>query len=309
MRLIDLYLVIKSERHALRYLSKICRKNGHRICAYCRGREVYQIPDKRFRCKRCKARFNLFTNRWYGRLNITASQPVPARTDLSGWRTAWPGGWLWLIKLFELETSSRRIASPPVPIRAGEIKLSYPTALKATNLIRQAIATESKDYEFLLKGEVEADESYFGGRRKGKRGRGAANKIPVFGILERNGIVSVDVVPNVGAQTLLNMTIKKVRRGSIVYTDKFRCYDSLMFCGYRHLKIDHSKYFSSGKVYINGLEGFWSFAKERLMKYHGVSKEKFPYYLKELEYRYNNRDKNLFSLLTKILADFVPIVL
>ncbi|OHB50901.1 MAG: transposase, partial [Planctomycetes bacterium GWF2_40_8] len=213
------------------------------------------------------------------------------------------------IKLFELETSSRRIASPPVPIRAGEIKLSYPTALKATNLIRQAIATESKDYEFLLKGEVEADESYFGGRRKGKRGRGAANKIPVFGILERNGIVSVDVVPNVGAQTLLNMTIKKVRRGSIVYTDKFRCYDSLMFCGYRHLKIDHSKYFSSGKVYINGLEGFWSFAKERLMKYHGVSKEKFPYYLKELEYRYNNRDKNLFSLLTKILADFVPIVL
>ena len=318
MRLIDLpvcvhrtgrYLVIKSERHALRYLSKICRKNGHRICAYCRGREVYQIPDKRFRCKRCKARFNLFTNRWYGRLNITASQPVPARTDLSGWRTAWPGGWLWLIKLFELETSSRRIASPPVPIRAGEIKLSYPTALKATNLIRQAIATESKDYEFLLKGEVEADESYFGGHRKGKRGRGAANKIPVFGILERNGIVSVDVVPNVGAQTLLNMTIKKVRRGSIVYTDKFRCYDSLMFCGYRHLKIDHSKYFSSGKVYINGLEGFWSFAKERLMKYHGVSKEKFPYYLKELEYRYNNRDKNLFSLLTKILADFVPIVL
>lgn len=90
-----------------------------------------------------------------------------------------------------------------------------------------------------------------------------------------------------------------------------------MFCGYRHLKVDHSKYFSSGKVYINGLacpnrfrrEGFWSFAKERLMKCHGVSKEKFPYYLKELEYRYNNRDKNLFSLLTKILADFVPIVL
>ncbi len=158
----------------------------------------------------------------------------------------------------------------------------------------------------MLKDEVETDESYFGGRRKGKGGRGAANKIPVFGILECNGIVSVDVVPNVGSKTLLSMTIKKVRRGSIVYTDKFRCYDSLMFCGYRRLKVDHNKYFSSGKVYINGLEGFWSFAKERLMKYHGVSKEKFPYYLKELEYRYNNRNKDLFSLLTKILADFVP---
>jgi len=280
MRLLDLYQVIKSEKHAFRYLSKICRKNGHRICAYCQSREVYQIPDKRFRCKRCKTKFNAFTNRWYGRLNISAHQ------------------WLWLIKLFELETSSRRIAN--------EIKISYPTALKATNLIRQAIATKSKDYELLLKGEVEADESYFGGRRKGKRGRGAANKIPVFGILERNGFVSVDVVPNVGAKTLLNMTIKKVRRGSIVYTDKFHCYDSLMFCGYRHLKIDHGKYFASGKVYINGLEGFWSFAKERLMKYHGVSKEKFPFYLKELEYRYNNRDTDMFILLTKLMADFVP---
>ena len=58
MRLIDLYLVIKSERHALRYLSKICRKNGHRICAYCRGREINQIHDKRFRCKRCKAKLS-----------------------------------------------------------------------------------------------------------------------------------------------------------------------------------------------------------------------------------------------------------
>lgn len=74
------------------------------------------------------------------------------------------------------------------------------------------------------------DESYFGGRRKGKRGRGAAGKVPVFGILERNGTVKVEVVKNVTAQSLLNMTIKTVRRGSIVYTDKFRGYDALMFC-------------------------------------------------------------------------------
>jgi transposase len=280
MRTLDLYQVIKSEKHAFRYLSKICRKKSHRICAYCQSREVYQTPEKRFRCKQCKRRFNAFTNRWYGKLNISASH------------------WLWLIKLFELETSSSRIAD--------ELKLSYPTALKATNLIRYAILTKSKEYELLLKGEVEADESYFGGRRKGNRGRGAKNKIPVFGILERNGIVSVDIVPNVAAKTLLNMTIKKVRRGSIVYTDKFHSYDSLMFCGYRHLKVDHGKYFGSGKVYINGLEGFWSFAKERLIKFHGVSKQNFSLYLKELEYRYNNRDKDLFVLLTKLLADFVP---
>ena len=162
----------------------------------------------------------------------------------------------------------------------------------------------------LLKGEVEADEAYFGGRRKGKRGRGAAGKVPVFGILEREGKVRVEVVPNVKAETLLQLTVKKVRRGSIVYTDKYQSYDSLMFCGYRHLKVDHSQRFASGKVYINGLEGFWSYAKERLIKFHGVSKEKFPFYLKELEFRYNHRKNDniyelLINLLTKPVADLL----
>lgn len=283
MRLLDLHQVIKSEKQVHNYLSKMCRKNGHRICAFCHSRLVYGIAGNRFRCKRCQGRFSAFSNRFYGQLKIQANQ------------------WLWLIKLFELELSSSRICK--------EVGLSYPTALKATNLIREAILSQTKDFHLLLRGEVEADECYFGGRRKGNRGRGAKNKVPVFGILERKGIVSVDIVPNVGAKTLLDMTIKKVRRGSIVYTDKFHSYDSLVFCGYRHLKIDHNKYFASGKVYINGLEGFWSYAKERIIKYHGVSKEKFPLYLKELEYRYNNRKKNLFLLLTELMANFVPNVL
>jgi transposase len=86
--------------------------------------------------------------------------------------------------------------------------------------------------------------------------RGAAGKVPVFGILEREDQVHVSVVPNVSAATLLKLTVKKVSRGSVVYTDKFRSYDSLMFFGYRHSKVDHQKYFSSGRVCINGLEGF-----------------------------------------------------
>ncbi|MDO8722660.1 MAG: IS1595 family transposase, partial [Syntrophales bacterium] len=135
--------------------------------------------------------------------------------------------WLWIIKLFELELSARKISQ--------QINLSYPTVLKALTVIRLAILNNGQSDD-LLDGEIELDEAYFGGRRKGKRGRGAANKTPVFGILERNGIVKVDVVKDVSAKTILNHTIQTVRRGSIVYTDKFRGYDSLMFCGYRHLK-------------------------------------------------------------------------
>jgi transposase len=166
------------------------------------------------------------------------------------------------------------------------------------------VASQAEDGFF--KGEIEMDESYFGGRRKGKRGRGAAGKVPVFGIYERNGTVRVEVVKNVTAESLLNMTIKTVRRGSIIYTDKFRGYDALMFCGYRHLRIDHKRRFSSGKVYINGVEGFWSYAKERIIKFHGVSKKKFPLYLKEMEFRYNNRHQNLFPLLVQKLCNLVP---
>jgi transposase len=82
-----------------------------------------------------------------------------------------------------------------------------------------------------------------------------------------------------------------------------------MFCGYRHLRVDHGKKFVTGKVYINGLEGFWSYAKQRLIKFHGVSKEKFPWYLKEMEFRFNNRNHDIFRLLTQKITNLVPKVL
>lgn len=189
---------------------------------------------------------------------------------------------------------------------AEQINLAYNTVYKAAQTIRCSIVAHASSTNNLMKGEIELDESYFGGRRKGNSGRGTAGKIPVFGILERNGKVFVTVVPNVTAQTMIVLTVKTVRRGSVVYTDKFRSYDSLMFFGYRHLKIDHGKRFTSGKVYINGLEGFWSWAKERLIKHHGVSKENFPLDLKELEFRYNHRQSDIFELVANYLCDLVP---
>jgi transposase-like protein len=93
----------------------------------------------------------------------------------------------------------------------------------------------------------------------------------------------------------------EVKRGSIIYTDRFRSYDGLVMYGFRHERIDHGKRFANGKVYINGIEGFWSYAKERLLKFHGVRRENFVYYIKELEFRYNNRD-NLEEVLYKVLG-------
>jgi transposase len=113
--------------------------------------------------------------------------------------------------------------------------------------------------------------------------------------------VRIEIVKDVSAETLLKEIIKKVKRGSIIYTDMWKGYDTLVIYGFLHLRIYKSIKFSNGKVYINGIEGFWSYAKERLMRYHGISRELFPYYLKELEFRYNNRNSNLFEKILEIL--------
>lgn len=260
--------LISDDNQALEYLWKRLERHS---CPYCGSSQYYFMGKRRVRCKQCKRDRWPLKNTKFSLMNIS------------------PSKWLYLIKLFELSISAKTASK--------ELKLSYKTTLKGFNLLRQVIAEELAKYDEILKGEIEADESYFGGKRKGKRGRGAGHKTIVFGILERGGKVSVTIVRDVKAESLLTETVKRVRRGSIVYTDQWRGYDSLMFCGFRHLSIDHSFKFKQGKVYINGIEGFWSFAKERLIKHHGISKEKFLYYIKEMEWRYNNREKDLYDLL------------
>ncbi|MCJ7747678.1 MAG: transposase [Desulfobacterales bacterium] len=101
--------------------------------------------------------------------------------------------------------------------------------------------------------------------------------------------------------------VRTVRRGSVVYTDKFRGHDGLMFCGYKHIRVGRRKRFSRGDVYINGLDGFWSYAKERMNKFHGAPREQFPFYLKEMEFRYNNRQKAIFNTLVRYLCDLAKV--
>lgn len=268
MDLPELIKTCRTEQRAFDYLLNEIQRIKGIHCPSCNSPDYYLMSKKRLRCKNCRRDYPPFSGTPISSLKISVVSL------------------LLLIKLFELEISARK--------SSNQLNISYPTTLKAFDLIRRSIACHLAKDDNLLKGEIEADESYFGGRRKGKRGRGAGHKTIVFGILERGGKVSVSILTNVKTESLMNETVRKVRRGSIVYTDKWCVYDSLMFCGYRHLNIDHQYKFKQGKVYINGIEGFWSFAKERLMKHHGISKEKFLYYIKEMEWRYNNREKELF---------------
>ncbi len=134
-------------------------------------------------------------------------------------------------------------------------------------LIRRCLARECELHS-PLGGEVECDESYFGGRCKGPRGRGAAGKVPVFGLLKRNGKVYTWIVEDVSRKTLRQIIKTKVVPESVIYTDSFRSYDGLVLDGFKHYRINHQKCFAMSKRnHINGIENFWGYAKTKLKSY------------------------------------------
>ena len=159
-----------------------------------------------------------------------------------------------LIEHFVAGTTARTVAS-----LCGGHRNS--AALYFTRL-RRIIAKELEaESEAQFGGEIEGDESYFGGRRKGKRGRGAAGKTPVFGLLKRGGRVYAKITPDALSSTLIPIIERKVIPDSIVYPDSCRTYNVLDVSEFKHLRINHSKLFADKHNHINGIENFWNQAK------------------------------------------------
>jgi len=152
--------------------------------------------------------------------------------------------------------------------------------------IRGMIAAELND-ESPFDGEVELDESYFGGHRKGNRGRGAGGKIPVFGILKRGGKVYTKVIPDASSRTLIPIINRRIKPDSIVYTDCWTAYNAIDVSQFHHFRINHSQLFADKQNHINGIENFWNQAKRWLRKYNGIPKDSFPLFLKDCEFRFN----------------------
>lgn len=158
---------------------------------------------------------------------------------------------------------------------------------KLREVVTERIADESP-----FGGEIEIDESYFGGYRKGKRGRGAAGKTVVFGILKRGGRVYTAVPPDLKRATLLPIIRQRVEPDSLVITDGLNVYDTLDAEGFTHERVRHEttlvQYGPNGRAaHINGIENFWSQAKRHLRKYNGVPTGHFELFLKECEWRFN----------------------
>ena len=175
------------------------------------------------------------------------------------------------------------------------------TAILFIHKLRETIHEEIISGETTqMSGEIELDESYFGGRRKGKRGRGAGGKVPVFGLLKRDGYVHAMIIPNAVSATLVPIIREKIKPHSVVYTDSFRAYDVLDVSEFHHYRINHSKLFAEKNNHINGIENFWNQSKRHLRRYNGIPREHFHLFLKECEWRFNYRPvANLNKVLVK----------
>jgi transposase len=137
---------------------------------------------------------------------------------------------------------------------------------------------------------------------RGKRGRGAAGKTPVFGLLKRDGNVYVQVVENCSKDQLLPIIQGKILEGSTIHTDGWKAYDGLILNGYEHYRVYHSHdEFVRGKSHVNGIESFWSFAKRRLAQFNGLSDDTFILHLTECQFRFNLRNQNIYDILLKSL--------
>ena len=168
------------------------------------------------------------------------------------------------------------------------VGVNVKTACYFYQRLRELIAAQTeREANEVFVGEIEVDESYFGGHRKGNRGRGAAGKVPVFGLLKRGGKVYTKIISDASGTTLIPIIEKKVIPDSIVYSDCWKGYNILDVSDFKHYRINHSKLFADRQNHINGIENFWNQAKRHLRKFNGVPKDNFGLFLKECEWRFN----------------------
>jgi len=199
----------------------------------------------------------------------------------------------WLAAMWMIANAKNGVSSYEI---ARALGITQKSAWFVLHRIRLAMQTETFGK---LGGEVEVDETFIGGKARnmhhGKRkakGRGAAGKAVVMGLLERHGEVRTQVVPGTKGRTLRPEVLKHVEPGATVYTDELASYRGLD-AEYAHKVINHAEAYAKGHVHTNGMENFWSLLK-RGIKGTYVSVEPFHLfrYLDEQAFRFNTRKDN-----------------
>lgn len=198
----------------------------------------------------------------------------------------------WFLAVYMMSSTRCGVAAKQLQ---RELGVTYKTAWRMFHQIRKLLNEDAGP----MSGEVEMDETYVGGKRRGKRGRGAEGKTIVAGVKQRKGRISAQVVPDVKAKTLMPIMKEKVLPGSIVYTDELLSYNGTEKAGYQHRRIHHAmKVYVMGDIHTNSIENFWSQFKRSVDgTHHAISAKYMQRYLDEFGFRHNHRndERHMFT--------------
>jgi len=268
------------------------RFNKNISCSKCFGKRVVWLTAKKYRCKNCWKTSSFTASTWVG------NSRLPLRI------------WYEIVWCFVL--------GHPVNKSAKLLGVNYKSCLSCYQKIRLAIVKRSLTDKRKIVGPVEVDESYYGGlfknlrketrwrlryEGKAKRGRGAKyRKEPVFGIYKRNGSVYLELITECTKPELQGIIKRKIKRRTSIFSDTLTSYKGLVGLGYIHKTVDHGmEIYVDGRVHINGMEGFWGLSKTNMHTYKGIRKNNWIYYLKEMEFRYNNRELTFDQMTEKVI--------
>lgn len=240
-------------------------------CKKCGKYRAQLLSDGRYRCPNCGARYRRHQIWNKSRLSSQAKNR--------------------LLEMFVLGV--------PVYRQRFRSSVSATATERFYRLIRATCALQ-EGLRQPFSGSLEMDETMFGGRHPGKRGWGAAGMVIVFGILKRNGLVQVSPLEGRGYREITGKVASQTQPGSLYYTDDWHAYASLAMRG-EHIVIRKEKGHPKGRDHINGIEGFWSYAKNWLYPYRGVPRKYFHRYLGEVAFRFNHRDEDLVPLLRRLM--------
>ena len=190
----------------------------------------------------------------------------------------------WYLAMFYMQASKNGVAALELQRHIG---VTYKCAWRMMHQIRALMSEEVPT----MRGTVEVDETYVGGKRPGKRGRGAAGKTIVVGALERQGNVAPFVVSQANAETAENLLEVTTDKDARIVTDEYGVYHGLKAKGYAHESVCHgASEYVRGDIHTNGIEGFWSQMKRSIDgTHHHVSRKHLQKYADEYAFRFNRR--------------------
>jgi transposase len=267
----DFFRQFPNDESCVEHLFETRFGQGH-VCPRCeKSAKWYRIQAER-----------AYSCQWCGNhLHPTVGTPFEdSRTSLQ----------LWFYAIYLFTTSRHGVPAKELQRQLG---VTYKTAWRMGDQIRKHMANVDGDEP--LFGDVEVDETYVGGQRKGPayKGRSVKNKAVVFGMLQRDGSIITQVVPNAQKKTLTPHIEDNIAKGSTIHSDELSSYQDMQKLGYTHSTVDHGAgQYADGLSHVNGVENFWKHLKGSIRGTHmGVSKKHLGKYVKEFEYRFNQREK------------------